>query len=104
MRFPTHVEITKTRFFGRIGTSPGEAARIDAATGDPGLHRLEFYSVRSTDEMMRFVTRREFPSLHIVDLEATSFFGETLNCRGFLGKTQWFGRPPRPSARKNRPP
>jgi hypothetical protein len=55
MRFPSHVEITKTRFRWVAGSSRDVLRESTLLTVTQDYSRFEFFSVRSSDEIMRFV-------------------------------------------------
>jgi hypothetical protein len=55
MRFPTHVEITTTRSAVVSGNSRDELRESTLQKLTQDYSRFEFYSVRSSDEIMRFV-------------------------------------------------
>lgn len=55
MRFPTHVELTTTRFSVVSGNSQDELRESTVQRLTQNYSRFEFYSVRSSDEIVRFV-------------------------------------------------
>ena len=55
MRFPSHVEITTTHHSVVAGNSRDELRTSIVQTLTQDYSRFEFYSVRSSDEIMRFV-------------------------------------------------
>ena len=55
MRFPTHVEITKTRFSVVSGRRQEKLRESTVQKVTQDYSHFEFYSVRSSDEIMRFV-------------------------------------------------
>jgi hypothetical protein len=55
MRFPTHVELTTTRYAVASGNSGDELRESTLQKLTQDYSRFEFYSVRSSDEIMRFV-------------------------------------------------
>jgi hypothetical protein len=55
MRFPSHVELTTTRHSVVSGNTRDELRESTVQTLTQDYSRFEFYSVRSSDEIMRFV-------------------------------------------------
>ena len=55
MRFPSHVELTTTRYAVVSGNSRDELRESIVQKLTQDYSRFEFYSVRSSDEIMRFV-------------------------------------------------
>lgn len=55
MRFPTHVELTTTRFSVVSGSDRDELRETTLQQLTQDYSRFEFYSVRSSEEIMRFV-------------------------------------------------
>ncbi len=55
MRFPSHVELTTTRYSVVSRNSRDELRESTVQTLTQDYTRFEFYSVRSSDEIMRFV-------------------------------------------------